>query len=97
MDKRFFVFLSIILAVSIVPIADAQVSIGEKAQQRSVEVTINSDGDVHVKHVIRPSETTRQLELVYGTVSNLSVTNNQGKNTNPMVIGDNLGVLILPS
>ena len=97
MDKRFFVFLVIIVAASIVPISDAQVSVGEKAQQKSVEVTINAEGDVHVKHIVRSSETPRQLELIYGTVSNLSVTNNQGKNTNPMVIGDNLGVLILPS
>ena len=38
--------------ISIIPIADAQISIGEKAIQKSVDVIINSEGDVHVKHVI---------------------------------------------
>lgn len=94
---RFLGFLVIFLMLSIVPIANAQVSIGEKAVQKSVEVMIGSDGSVHVKHVIRSSNSPVQVELIYGTVSNLSVTSEDGEKRQFSVIGDNVGVLVLPS
>ncbi len=94
---RFLGFLVIFLMLSIVPIANAQVSIGEKAVQKSVEVMIGSDGSVHVKHVIRSSNIPVQVELIYGTVSNLSVTSEDGEKRQFSVIGDNVGVLVLPS
>jgi len=58
--------------------ADAQISIGQKAIQKSIEVTINSEGEVHVKHIVRSSGSPTDLELIYGTVSNVSVTNEGG-------------------
>lgn len=94
---KFFGFLIIILVLSIIPIASAQISIGEKANQKSVEVTIGSDGSVHVKHVIRSSNSPVQVELISGTVSNLSVISENGDERQFSVIGDNTGVLILPS
>ena len=83
--------------ISIIPIVDAQISIGEKAVQKSVEVTINSVGDVHVTHVIRSSNVPTQIELISGTVSNLSITDEQGEEKQLTVIGANSGVLILQS
>jgi len=97
MNTKIFGFLIILLMISIIPIANAQISIGEKAVQKSVEVTINSVGDIHVKHVVRQSNVSTQVELIYGTVSNLSLTNEQGDERQLTVIGDNSGVLILPS
>ena len=78
MNTKVFALLGILIAISLIPLADAQISIGENAQQKSVEVTINPDGKVHVKHVVRSSNVPVDLELVYGTVSNISVTNEQG-------------------
>ncbi len=83
--------------ISIIPVANAQISIGEKAIQKSVEVIINSVGDVHVKHVILRSNVPTQVELIFGTVSNLLLTNEQGEEKQLTVIGDKSGVLILPS
>lgn len=97
MNTKIFGFLVILLMISIVPVVDAQISIGEKATQKSVDVVINSVGDVHVKHVIKSSNVPVQIELVPGTVSNLSVTNEQGEEIQFSVIGDNNGVLILSS
>ena len=97
MNTKIFGFLIILLMISIIPVADAQISIGEKAVQKSVEVIINSVGDVHVKHVVRSSNVPTQVELINGTVSNLSLTNEQGDERQLTVIGDNSGVLILPS
>ncbi len=97
MNTKIFGFLVILLMISIIPVANAQISIGEKAIQKSVEVIINSVGDVHVKHVILRSNVPTQVELIFGTVSNLLLTNEQGEEKQLTMIGDKSGVLILPS
>ena len=97
MNTKIFGFLLILLIISIIPVADAQISIGEKADQKSVEVIINSVGDVHVKHVVHSSNLPNDLELIIGAVSNLSVTNEQGEKKIFSAIGNNTGVLIQPS
>ncbi|MDH3361305.1 MAG: hypothetical protein OEL51_02985 [Nitrosopumilus sp.] len=97
MEVKIFGFLVILLIISIIPMVNAQISVGEKAVQRSVEVVINSAGDVHVKHVINPANTPKQVELVNGTISNIQVTNEHGKEQQFSVIGANNGVLIMPS
>jgi hypothetical protein len=94
MNTEIFGFLIILLIISIIPVADAQISIGEKAVQKSVEIIINSVGEVHVKHVVSPSNLPKDLELILGTVSNLSVTNKQGEEKIFSILGDNKGVLI---
>jgi len=94
MNTEIFGFLIILLIISIIPVVDAQISIGEKAVQKSVEVSINSVGEVHVKHVVGPSNLPKDLELILGTVSNLSVTNEQGEEKLFSILGDNKGVLI---
>jgi len=97
MNTKIFGFLVILLIISIIPVADAQISLAEKATQKSIEVIINSVGEVHVKHVIASSNVPKQVELIDGTVSNLSVTNEEGVEKQVNVIGDNNGVLILPA
>jgi hypothetical protein len=97
MTKEIIGFLVALSIITIIPIVNAQISLGEKAEQKSVEVVINAVGDVHVKHTVRSSNVPKQIDLIYGTVSNLSVTNKQGDEKQFSVIGDNNGVLILPS
>ncbi|MCV0393371.1 MAG: hypothetical protein K5790_08815 [Nitrosopumilus sp.] len=97
MDTKILGFLVIFTLLTIIPVANAQLSIGEKATQKSVEVFISLDGDVHVKHVIVKSNLPKQVDLIYGTVSNISVTNNEGEEKQFSIIGDNTSVLILPS
>ena len=94
MNTKIFGFLIILFIISIIPVAGAQISIGEKAVQKSVEVVIDSAGEVHVKHVVRSSNLPRDLELILGTVSNISVTNEQGEEKLFSILGDNKGVLI---
>ncbi len=77
--------------------ADAQISIGQKAIQKSVEVTINSEGEVHVKHIVRSSGLPTSLELIDGTVSNVSVTNEEGGKLLLSITGDDRMVLVQPS
>jgi len=96
MNTKIFGLLGILIAISLVPLADAQISIGENAQQKSVEVMINPNGEVHVKHVIRSSNLPVDLELIHGTVSNISVTNEQGIEELFSMNEDNV-VLLQPS
>ena len=95
MNVKVFGFLIILSIISVIPIADAQFA--EKAVQRSVEVIINSVGEIHVKHVVALSNVPRQVELIDGIVSNLLVTDEQGVEKQVNVVGDNSQVLILPS
>ena len=90
----FFAIFSIFL---IIPIAEAQLSVGEKARQELVEITIDSEGAVKVKHVIYSSKIPSQVDFIDGTVSNISVTNESGENQQSNVVGENKGLLILPS
>jgi hypothetical protein len=78
MNTKIFGFLVILSLIVVIPMADAQISIGQKANQKSVEVTINSEGEVHVKHIVHKSNLPTDLELIYGTVSNVTVTNEEG-------------------
>jgi len=83
--------------MSIVPEADAQISLGEKAVQKSVEVIINSAGEIHVRHVIKAANISKQVELISGVdKDSILVTNEHGEGQ-VLVIGDNNGVLIMPS
>ena len=90
----FFVIFSIFL---ILPNAEAQLSIGEKAQQELVEIMIDSEGIVKVKHVIDSSNMPSQVDFIKGTISNLSVISETGDNQQSNVVGENTGLLILPS
>ena len=90
-------FLLILFLISVIPIADAQLFIGEKAKQKSVEIIINLEGEVNAKHVIVSSNSPSQVELIEGTVSNLVVTNEQGEEKEFVVVGDKNGAMIFPS
>ncbi|MBS1267902.1 MAG: hypothetical protein MAG458_00616 [Nitrosopumilus sp.] len=79
------------------PIANAQISIGEKASQKSVEVMIDEDGKVHVKHVIHSSSLPKNLDLIYGTVSNISVMNEQGNELQFGTVSGTNSILLNPS
>ncbi len=97
MNSKICGFLVIFLIVSIIPTVDAQISFGEKAAQKSVEIVINSVGDVHVKHVVSSSNLPKQMELINGIVSNLSVKDENGEDKQFSVIGGNTGLLVFPS
>ena len=97
MNSKIFGFLLVFALISIIPVANAQISIGEKAVQESVEVIINSEGNVHVKHIVYSSNLPKDLELIYGTVSNISVTNEQNEELLFTTNNDNSVLLIQPS
>jgi len=97
MNTKICSLLGILVILSLVPIADAQISIGEKANQKSVDVIISPEGEVHVIHVVRSSNLPVDLDLIYGTVSNISVTNEQEEEGLFSINEDNTVLLLQPS
>jgi hypothetical protein len=91
----FFVILALVIAI---PIVYAQeFSIGEKAEQKSVKVVINSSDKIHVMHVITFSDSPKQIELIEGTITNIKVSDEEGKEKQFAIIGDNDSIMIYPS
>jgi len=98
MSSKLVVFFIILAFIIVIPIAYAQeITIGEKAEQKSVEVVISSADKIHVKHVIISSNSPKQLELINGTITNLIVSDEEEKEQQFGTIGDNDGVMIYPS
>ncbi len=90
------VFLIIFSVLIIFPTAFGQTST-EGSKQKSIEVKIDTAGDVHVKHVIKPQVLPAQIDLIDGIKSNLTV---KDKNENDVVFGslnENESIMIFPS
>ena len=94
-------YIVVLLVVSISLIAPdvfaQQISIGEKANQLRLEIEVNSEGIATVKHTVVRSSTSQELEPVKGTFTNLTVTDENGQIKTPIIMGDNEGILLLPS
>ncbi|MBS3925350.1 MAG: hypothetical protein KGZ34_01480 [Nitrosarchaeum sp.] len=90
-------FFIILLFIISIPIVYAQVSIDEKAKQKTVNVTINELNQIHVKHEVISSNSPKQLQLINGTINNLSVTDVEGNERQFGSFGNNDGIIIFPS
>lgn len=90
----FFIILLFIIAI---PTVYAQVSIGEEAQQKTINVIINESNQIHVTHEVIAANSPKQLQLIDGTITNLRVTDVEGNEKQFGSIGDNDGVIIFPS
>ncbi len=89
--------LIVILIIIPLPQVLAQVSIAPLAKQISVNITIGSDGEVHVVHLIRQSSSITQVNTITGTVHELKVTDVNDDDIQYAVIGNNQGVTIFPT
>ena len=90
--------LLMVLLVLIIPSASAQeINIAEKANQKSIIVTINEMGNVHVSHVIASSNSPKQVELIDGTIQNLIITNEEGEEKTATIVGNKDAVIVFPS
>lgn len=90
-------FFIILLFIIVIPTVYAQVSIGEEAKQKTVDVIINESNQIHVKHVVIASNSPKQIQLIDGTITNLKVMDVEGNEKQFGSIGDNDGIIIFPS
>jgi hypothetical protein len=97
MNKIITIF-TIILLILVIPSVSAQeINIAEKANQKSVIVTINEIGDIHVIHIVGSSNSPKQVKLIDGEIQNLIITNEKGEEKMVTIIGNNDAVMIFPS
>lgn len=96
MNCQFIVFSIIVSLLIIIPAAYAQV-FEEQSKQRSIEVLINSLGEVHVKHVVDGLGFPNQIDLIEGKIVNLTVKDQEGNKIQHSMIGNNDGLIIFPS
>ena len=71
-----FLILALIL---VLPQVNAQSESIKEANQGLVQITIDLEGNVNVIHEIKKSNEPRQLNFVDGTVSNVKVVNEFGR------------------
>jgi len=90
------VFLIIFSIIIIIPVANAQ-TLTEESNQKSIQVTISLTGEMHIIHVIKTANIPSQIDLFDGTISNLSVKDQEGNDSQYGTMGHNNSLMILPS
>ena len=86
--------------ITVIPTVYGQLTLGSEANQELIEVKINLDGEVSVKHIVRPSSMQATLPLFVGEISNLIITNEIGEEVNSGIANDGRGnqsILVMPS
>ena len=78
MNSKIFLIL-VVFSITIIPLSYAQLFLGEEANQKSIEVTLDKSEDVHVKHVISLSNNQVSLEVFTGIIEeSLKITSESG-------------------
>jgi hypothetical protein len=90
------IFLIIFSVIIIIPTANAQI-LNEGSNQKSIQVTISSEGEMHVTHIIDDLDLPSQIDLIDGTISNLSVKDQEGNDVQYGTTGDSDSLMIFPS
>lgn len=76
--KKIIIIMTILIATSLLPVVNAQLSIGQPAIHKLITITFGEQGDVHVIHEIDEVRSVVNVETIPGIVSNLNVTDVEG-------------------
>ena len=86
--------------IIVIPTAYGQLSLGSEAKQELIELKINLNGEINVKHIVSSSNMPTYVPLFEGKIKDLLVTNDLGEEINSGTANDvkgNLSVMVLPS
>ena len=101
MNKNILLIVVIFSLISVIPVSHAQLTIGGDAEQKSIELKLDTDGTVNVKHVVSSSNMPVTVQLFSGTISNLGITNEKGENQSDVGIANDLqgnqSIVVFPS
>jgi len=100
MNQKIIYTIIIFSLISVIPTAYGQLIIGSELKQELIEVKINVNGEINVKHIVSSSNMPGSVPLFRGEISNLIVTNNVGEEIESGIANDakeNLSVMIFPS
>ena len=79
MNNQIYVIVLFLSLVTVIPSVSAQLSVGEEANQKLIEVELNKSEIVNVKHVISASSEPVNLNLFEGVITeSIIVTNSNG-------------------
>ena len=87
----------VLLLVLALPQVSAQTDSVNSASQKSVQVTIDDEGNVEVVHQIRNSDEPQELEFVKGNVSNVEFIDKIGRHEPMDVLEGAESIVILPN
>jgi hypothetical protein len=97
MNRKIALFFIVLLVLVIPTVSAQEISVNEKVKQKSVKITIDNEGNVHVKHITSSSSSPKQMNLVDGNVQNLIITDEEGKEQAFATVDNNNAVIIFPS
>jgi len=100
MNKKFFSVILLIVLVTVIPTVSAQFSLAPQANQKSIEVNLDTTGIVHIKHVVSSTNMPVNVNLFEGTISNLLVTNQNGEEKETSIVDDGYGnksIMLFPT
>ena len=100
MKVEIFTAIIVLGLITVIPTVYGQLTIGSEVKQESIEVKINTNGEISVKHIVSSSNMPSSLPLFTGEISNLIFTNELGEEVNSGTVNDakgNLSVMVLPS
>ena len=105
MNKNIFLIVVVFSLILVIPMSHAQLTIGGNAEQKLIEMKLDIDGTVSVKHVVSSSNTPVTVQLFSGTISNLVIINEKGEDivengVNAGIVYDpqgNQSIVIFPS
>ena len=101
MNNQIYLIVLFLALVTVVPTANAQLSLGTEADQKLIEVKLDKSEIVNVKHVIAASNMPVNVNLFNGVISeNIIVTNNDGDEKQFGIFNDGKGnqfITIFPS
>ncbi len=80
MKKIISMVVMVLMIASLIPLVNAQISIGSPAVHKLITITITDQGDVHVIHEINQPRSAVDVKTIEGTVSNVNVTDIEGNN-----------------
>ena len=98
MNKTIFLIFGLIILLPIQSVVAQQLQIAEEAKEEHTEIYITSEGDVHVKHILKKSPNQGQFEdFLEGEKSNVQTKNINGEKINNIIIGDYTGIVVFPN
>jgi hypothetical protein len=97
--KKIIFIMAVLMVTSLLPLVNAQLSIGQPAIHKLITITLGEQGDVHVIHEIDKVRSVVSVETIEGTVSNLNVTDVEGNEVEfgTSAVGSLTGVTIFSS
>ena len=100
MKIKIFTAIIVLGLIAVIPTVYGQLTIGSNVEQESIEMKINSEGKVSVKHIVKAANMPGTLTLFSGEISNLDTTNEKNEEIEVGIATDAKGiqsVVIFPS